>query len=628
MSGPSTQHEGHLLIAELAQAFREIEAAPTHRGVTTLLAGLFQRAPQDAPVLPYLLQGRLGPPFAAPDLGINERGIAQAIAAAAGRPADAVWEEYQRQGDLGVVAEHLLATGSGFPDAPSGEPIGGALSVAQVYRRLVDIATASGKGAREQKVAGLRDLLLQLHGAEIRSVVRIIQGKLRLQIGDATIVYALSVAAVGSTALRAHIARAYSLCADLGLVATILLSSGADALDRIHPSPGRPVLLALAERLPSPEAIIQQLGQVLVEPKYDGLRLQAQKEGEHVWLFTRRLENVTASFPDITRAMQRQVRAQQVVLDGEAIGYDPQTGQVLPFQQTIRRRRIHGVETMASTVPLRYHVFDVLLLEGADCTAWPQRARSQQLRAIIHREPGQLGQSGQSGQSGQPDQPEQAEQAEQAIHLTPQMETADPAELERFFAAMVGQGLEGVVAKRPDAPYSAGTRTFDWVKFKPEYQAGLRDTFDLVVVGYDRGRGKRAALGIGSLLCAVYDPAHDRFRTVTRVGSGLSDAEWHRLRQRLDATRLPEKPRQVEADITPDVWVEPRVVLEVLAGGITRSPRHTAGKTGQEPGYALRFPRIVRIRHDRRPEDATTEAELVALAQLAQQAAPARQDRR
>src|SRR5260221_5719352 len=145
MSGPSTRHEGHLLTAELAQAFREIEAAPTHRGVTTLLAGLFQRAPLDAPVLPYLLQGRLGPPFAAPDLGINERGIAQAIAAAAGRPAAAVWEEYHRQGDLGVVAEHLLATGRGFPDAPTGEPIGGRVSVAQVYRRLGGIAESTVK---------------------------------------------------------------------------------------------------------------------------------------------------------------------------------------------------------------------------------------------------------------------------------------------------------------------------------------------------------------------------------------------------------------------------------------------------------------------------------------------------
>jgi DNA ligase-1 len=605
MSSSSTRQEGHLQIAELAQALGEIEAAPTRSRVTTLLAGLFQRAPQDAHFLPYLLQGRLGPPYAAANLGIDERGIAQAIAEASGRPADEVWKEYQRQGDLGVVAEHLLATRRASPDTPASESIGEALSVQQVYEQLMDIATASGKGARERKVAMLRDLLLRLHGAELRYVVRIIQGKLRLQIGDATVVDALSQASAGSMALRARITRAYSLSADLGLVAATLLSRGAEALDEIHPSPGRPVLFALAERLLSPQAIIERLGRVLVEPKYDGLRLQAQKQGEHVWLFTRRLENVTASFPDIAQAVRRQARAQQIILDGEAIGYDPQSGQLLPFQQTIRRRRLHGVETMASSVPLRYYVFDVLLLDGADCTTWPQRERSQRLRTVIQREP---------DRPNQPDQP---------VHITPQFETGDPGELERFFAAMVAQGLEGIMAKRPEAPYHAGARQFDWVKLKPEYQSGLRDTFDLVVVGYDLGRGKRAAVGIGSLLCTVYDPAHDRFRTVARVGSGLSDEEWRRLRQRLDAARLPEKPPQVDAVITPDVWVEPRIVLEVLAGGITRSPQHTAGKTGRAPGYALRFPRIVHIRDDRRPEDATTEAELVEMAQLA---AHARQD--
>jgi DNA ligase-1 len=173
---------------------REIEAAAGRRAVTTLLAGLFQRGPQDAHILPYLLQGRLGPPFAAPDLGIDERGIAQAIAGATGRPTDEVWKEYGRRGDLGVVAEQLFAAWRALTDARTGEPISDSLSVRQVFAQLVKIAAASGQGAREQKVATLRDLLLHLHGAEARYVVRIIQGKLRLHIGDATIIDALSVA--------------------------------------------------------------------------------------------------------------------------------------------------------------------------------------------------------------------------------------------------------------------------------------------------------------------------------------------------------------------------------------------------------------------------------------------------
>jgi DNA ligase-1 len=137
-----------------------------------------------------------------------------------------------------------------------------------------------------------------------------------------------------------------------------------------------------------------------------------------------------------------------------------------------------------------------------------------------------------------------------------------------------------------------------------------------VIVCYDRGRGKRARLGIGSLLCAVYDPEQDRFRTVSRVGSGLSDDEWVELRDRLDAVRVDARPGRVESLITPDVWVEPTYVVEVIAGEITRSPLHTCGRVDAQPGFALRFPRVASIRFDRRPEDATTEAEIVRLYSL------------
>lgn len=178
---------------------------------------------------------------------------------------------------------------------------------------------------------------------------------------------------------------------------------------------------------------------------------------------------------------------------------------------------------------------------------------------------------------------------------------------------MVGQGLDGILVKRPDAAYRAGARGFHWVKLKRGYQKELADTFDLVVVGYYYGRGKRARLGVGSLLCAVYDKERDRFRTVTRVGSGLTDEEWAQLRERLEATKTPERPQRVDSAMAPDVWTEPQYVMQVIAGEVTRSPRHTCGKAGREPGYALRFPRVSAFRFDRRPEDATTEAEVVRL---------------
>ena len=195
------------------------------------------------------------------------------------------------------------------------------------------------------------------------------------------------------------------------------------------------------------------------------------------------------------------------------------------------------------------------------------------------------------------------------------------SEIERFFDEMERRGLEGALAKRPDAPYHAGARRFNWVKLKRAYQAAMAETFDVVVVGYYRGRGKRAKFGIGSLLTAVYDPQNDRFRTVSRVGSGLSEEEWVQFREMLDAIEAAQKPSRVDSEMVPDVWVEPKYVIEVIAGEISRSPRHTCGKADKrDRGYSLRFPRMYRFRFDLRPEDATTEAEVLDL--YRQQAEP------
>jgi DNA ligase-1 len=349
------------------------------------------------------------------------------------------------------------------------------------------------------------------------------------------------------------------------------------------------VLSALAERLPSPEEILRKLGEVVAEPKYDGVRIQAQKQGNEVWLFTRRLENVTAAFPDIVRGMREQVTAHDVILDGEAVGYDPNTGRLLPMQETARRRRTHGVEVTAAKIPVLYYAFDILDLAGADLTTLPYAERVSRLDTVIR---------------DRPDGP---------IRLTPRTEIHTSGELERHLETMLAQGLEGSVAKKRDAPYTAGARTYHWVKLKREYTRTMADTVDVVVVGYFLGRGRRAALGVGAFLGAIYDPDSDQFRTVSRVGSGLTDAQWVELRELLDKDRVAETPARVVSRIVPDVWVEPRYVVEVLMGNISRSPLHTSGATTTSPGYALRFPRALRIRFDRRPEDATTQAEIIEM---------------
>ena len=196
--------------------------------------------------------------------------------------------------------------------------------------------------------------------------------------------------------------------------------------------------------------------------------------------------------------------------------------------------------------------------------------------------------------------------------VTAPLTTTDSAEvLTRELLDNISRGLEGVVAKRLDSPYQAGARNFNWVKLKRNTSGQLNDTIDVVLLGYYRGKGKRAEFGAGALLAGVYDSDRDEFGTITKLGTGLSDEGWRELHKRLAGLEVAEKPARVNSILVPDAWLEPAIVVEVLADEITPSPRHTAGMTGNQPGFALRFPRIVSFRtEDKKPEDATTVREI------------------
>jgi DNA ligase-1 len=191
------------------------------------------------------------------------------------------------------------------------------------------------------------------------------------------------------------------------------------------------------------------------------------------------------------------------------------------------------------------------------------------------------------------------------------MKTDSAEVLTRELLDNISQGLEGVVAKRLDSPYQAGARNFNWVKLKRNTSGQLTDTIDVVLLGYYRGKGKRAEFGTGALLAGVYDTDKDEFVTISKLGTGLSDQGWRDIHQRMASLEVAEKPARVNSNFVPDVWLEPAIVVEVLADEITPSPRHTAGMSGDRPGFALRFPRIVSLRTaDKKAEDATTVREI------------------
>ncbi|HUJ78933.1 MAG TPA: ATP-dependent DNA ligase [Nitrospiria bacterium] len=566
-----------LTFLDLSRYFDRLEQTSKRLEMFSILAELFSEAGVDeiAPMI-YLTQGELLPSFRGLQIGMSEKLLIRAIALAAEREPAGVAAVFKRTGDLGKTAEALLGGAGRSP------------SMKSVYDELVRTARISGEGSVEEKVGALADLLRRVSPPEARYIARVVMGKLRLGAGDATILEALSVAVLKDRSGKPVLERAYNLCSDLGVVGEELLARGVAGVETIHARLGYPIRPALCERLPTTEEIIGKIGRCGVELKYDGLRLQIHRDGDTVEMFSRNLERMSRMFPEISEAVRRAVQSRHVILEGEALAVDEATGELQPFQVTVQRKRKHDIAAVAKEVPLRFFAFDLLYLDGEDYTPRPYTERRAKLRALLKPDP--------------------------VIELSRAIETDDASELQRFFDEAVANGQEGIVAKRLDGPYTAGARNFNWIKLKRSYKGELTDTVDVVVVGYAAGRGQRARFGVGTVLAAVYDDRSDTFKTVTKIGSGFSEEELGELKRKLDEIALDHKPARVDSLIEPDVWVEPRYVLTVMADEITRSPMHTCGKEGDEPGYAMRFPRTVGfIRTDKRAEDATTVAEVVEL---------------
>lgn len=563
--------------AKLVEYLGRLEETSKRLEMTAILGELFKEASEEdiAPII-YLTQERLGPAYEPIEFGIGEALANEALAAATGKDRTEIRKLYKQRGDYGTIAEESLPKESKR------------LTVAQVHERLKEIATASGTGTVALKTGKLADLLQKLSGHEARYVLRIPLGRLRLGIGDPTVMEGLSWSRTKDKSLRPQIERAYNVCSDLGHVAQLFKAGGVEALNQVKVTVGKPVRMALAERAKSAEDIVTRLGKCAIEKKYDGFRCQVHKQGDRVRIFSRNLEETTGMFPDIARGVCNQVKAQTAILEGEALSYDPETAEFHPFQVTMQRKRKYDLEQMATKYPLRLVAFDLLFLNGKDFTDQPYSTRHQTLLELIGLGDG--------------------------LQVADNLVTQDANEIEKYFMDAITGGLEGIIAKRLDSRYQAGARNFNWIKLKRSYQGHLSDTIDGVIVGYLRGRGMRARFGIGALLVAVYDEPNDRFVTIAKIGTGFSEERWVEMRELLDRIAVEQRTARVEAVMIPDVWVEPKYVIEMQADEITRSPIHTAGKAGEEPGYALRFPRVKGfVRTDKKPEDATTVREILEM---------------
>jgi DNA ligase-1 len=280
--------------------------------------------------------------------------------------------------------------------------------------------------------------------------------------------------------------------------------------------------------------------------------------------------------------MIKELDVDEVIIEGEAIGYVPESGEFLPFQLTVSRKRKHDVLEKAKEMPLKLFVFDLLYLNGKSYINEPYEERRKQIVALVRNK------------------------VENTLVPAESDIFSEGDNIEHRFEEALSQGLEGIVAKKLDGVYQAGARGYN-----------------CVVMGYDAGKGKRSSFGIGAFLVGVYDERRDMFVTVAKIGTGLTDIEWKELKARCDTLEVDQKPALYDVDqiMSVDVWVDPSIVVEVRADEITRSPMHTAGRTLKPSksgkatevdvaGFALRFPRLEKFRDDKRKEEATTVNEV------------------
>ena len=523
----------------------------------------------------YLLMGRLAPAYTGLEFNLGWKMILRAISQLANIDGDKVMADFKKKGDIGDVVTGL----------PENLFEGEKLTVGEVYEKLLVVARYSGEGSQEKKITGLAELLLSMDQISAKFVARMVLGHLRLGFSDKTILDALSVASEGNKSARRKLDEAYQVLPDVGLLSKKVMGQGlARALSNLEVEVGVPVIPALCQRLNHAAEIIEKMGEVAAERKYDGTRVQIHflragfADGTAIKTFTRNLEENSLMFPELTQ-MPLWINGSSVVLDCEAVGVDLKTDKIMPFQMTITRKRKHGITQAQAAVPLRFFVFDILARNGETLLSKPYFERREILDETVHKN--------------------------KIMVVDEKYKMDDPVKLHGYHEQFLKEGFEGAVVKKWDGNYLPGRQGWNWVKIKEsEGSSGkLADTLDLMIMGYYKGRGKRNGFGLGAFLAGVRKG--EKVLTIAKVGTGLSDEDFRELKKRLDKLAVSAKPKEYEVSeaLTADVWVRPKLVVEIAADEITKSPVHSAG-------VALRFPRLAKFRDDKDLTGVTTMNEI------------------
>jgi DNA ligase-1 len=532
----------------------------------------------------YLLQGKLRPDHEGVEVGIAEKIAIRALSKSTGVPVAKIENEYKNVGDFGQATESILGqkTQTTFLKED--------ITVERVYETLYKIAELKGSRSQDMKMKYISSLLNDATPIEGRFIAKIITSNLRLGIADYTILDSLAIAFTGSKENRPLLEHAYNVCSDLGKVAEAVAKDGISSLKHFQVSVFSPIRPMLAERVKTPQEAHEKMGpEYAAEYKLDGERVQIHIQGDKIILYSRSLENITNYYPDIVEKIGKSIHAHEVILEAEAVAVNDDTGEFLPFQELMHRRRKYKIAKAVQEYPITVNFFDVMFVDGKNSLDISYKNRRHLLETIVKED--------------------------SFAKIMPMTRVKTDDDVEDFLETAINSGCEGLMLKQLDAPYRAGARGSNWLKLKREYRNELGDSLDLVVVGAFYGRGRRTGR-YGALLLSVYDDKTDSFPSVCKVGTGFTDESLDQFYQILsDKITLKRDPR-IESGLDADVWFEPEVVIEIVASEITLSPIHKVAmdKIRKGGGLALRFPKFTgKIRFEKTAETATSVEEVITM---------------
>ncbi|MDE1764871.1 MAG: ATP-dependent DNA ligase [Thaumarchaeota archaeon] len=569
----------------VADTLGYMEGTTKRLELTQHLVDLFKITPAEIiPKVVYLLQGKLRPDHEGVEVGVAEKIAVRALSKSTGVPVSKIEHEYKKAGDLGQATAIILEqkTQTTFLKED--------ITVERVYDTLFKIAELRGNRSQNMKMKYISSLLNDASPIEGRFIAKIITANLRLGIADYTILDALSIAYTGSKENRPSLEHAYNVCSDLGRVSEAVAKKGMEALKHFQVSVFSPIRPMLAERIKSPEEAREKMGsEFAAEYKLDGERVQIHIQKEKTVLYSRSLENITSYYPDIVEKIGKSIKARDAILEAEAVAINEDTGEFLPFQELMHRRRKYNIAKAVQEYPITVNFFDIMFLDGKSCLDMSYSDRRRSLENVV------------------------TEDAFAKVMPMTLVKTDD--EVEDFLENAINSGCEGLMLKQLDSSYRAGARASNWLKLKREYRNELGDSLDLVVVGAFYGRGRRTGR-YGALLLSVYDKESDTYPSVCKVGTGFTDESLDQFYQILSDKIIVKKDSRTDSGLEADVWFEPEVVIEVVASEITLSPIHKValGKIRKGSGLALRFPKFTgKIRFEKTPENATSSSEVMAM---------------